>query len=186
MLWIHQHSTPQINRAMELITHAGDLITLGTVSVMLSAFFLIRYRRRREAITILLALGVGYGLTAFLKFIFHRDRPNLWEFIDRPEDYSFPSGHAMVSMVVYATAAYLLEAAFSKYRWAFRSVAAALIILIGLSRVFIGVHWPSDVLAGYIGGLAVLFNLIYWYTRKKASFRRLSRANGRASHSDPR
>ncbi|HKX30908.1 MAG TPA: phosphatase PAP2 family protein [Blastocatellia bacterium] len=173
MMLVHQHSTPQLNEAMGMVTRAGNALTLITFSLILAVFFLIRCRRKREALTILMSLGIGYAASAVLKLVFHRERPNLWEFIERPEDYSFPSGHAMASMVVYGMAAYLLELAFPRFRWFFRVLAAVLILMIGTSRVYLGVHWPSDVLAGFVGGLAVVFNLAYWYSRRSSPFKPL-------------
>src|SRR5262245_49169606 len=105
MFWVQDHSRPWLDILMGMITYGGDAITLISVSGILACFFLVRYRREREAIRIMLLLGVGYLLTAILKFTFHRERPNLWEFIARPEDYGFPSGHAMISMIVYGNAA---------------------------------------------------------------------------------
>ncbi|MCI0338993.1 MAG: bifunctional DedA family/phosphatase PAP2 family protein [Acidobacteria bacterium] len=178
MLLIHEHSTPWLDVTMRVITHGGDPLILIIVSAALAWFFFKRYQRRREGLTLLLALALGYALNNSFKYAFQRERPDFWEMIARLHSYSFPSGHAMVSMAVYGSAAYLLEAAFPRYRWSFRIFAPALVLLIGASRVYLGVHWPSDVLAGYAAGLVIVFAAAYWHSRGRTSFE--------PSHSEPR
>jgi undecaprenyl-diphosphatase len=167
MLLIRDYSQPWLDFIMGVITHAGDPVVLITVSLILAGFFLTRYQRRSEGLALLLAVALGYALSTVFKIYFHRARPDLWEIVARPQSYSFPSGHAMVSMIVYGISAYLLEAAFPRYRWIFRIAAAALILLIGASRLYLGVHWPSDVLAGYALGLIIVFVAAYWHSWKK-------------------
>ncbi len=166
MLWVRDHSTPWLEIVMRVVTDAGSSIFLIAVSLTLAWFFFKRFRRKREGLTILLAYALGHSLNTLFKHAFQRERPDLWEMIARPQSYSFPSGRAMSSMVVYATSAFLLETAFPSHRWAIRISAAILIFLIGASRVYLGVHWPSDVLAGFAAGLVLVFITFYWYTRE--------------------
>jgi membrane protein DedA with SNARE-associated domain/membrane-associated phospholipid phosphatase len=168
MLLIHKHSTPSLDAAMRLITHFGDATTLIIVALALAWLFLKKRNRRREGYAMLLALASGFALNNIFKIAFQRERPALYELIARPQTYSFPSGHAMVSMAVYGSAAYLLETAFPLYRWGFRISAAVLILLIGASRVYLGVHWPTDVFAGFAAGLIIVFAIAYWYSRDRA------------------
>jgi membrane protein DedA with SNARE-associated domain/membrane-associated phospholipid phosphatase len=168
MLLIHEHSTPWLDATMRLVTHAGDAAIVILVTLALAWFFLRHYQRRREGLSILIAMISGFALNNIFKIAFQRERPDLWEMIARPQTYSFPSGHAMVSMAVYGSAAYLLEAAFPRYRWGFRILAAVLVLLIGASRVYLGVHWPSDVLAGFAAGLVIVFAIAYWHSRDRA------------------
>jgi membrane-associated phospholipid phosphatase len=165
MLWVRDHSAPWLDLVMRVITHAGDSFFLIALSLTLAWFFFKRFGRKREGLTILLAYALGHGLNSFFKHAFQRERPDLWDMIARPQSYSFPSGHAMSSTVVYAISAFLLETAFPAHRWAIRIVAAILIFLIGASRVYLGVHWPSDVLAGFAAGLVLVFIAYYWYSR---------------------
>jgi membrane protein DedA with SNARE-associated domain/membrane-associated phospholipid phosphatase len=167
MVLIHDHSTPWLDTLMRIVTSAGDAATIMLVSVSLALFFINHHGRRRAGATILLATISGFALNHIFKISFQRERPDLWELIARPHTYSFPSGHAMVSMAVYGTAAYLCEITFPRYRWGFRIVAAALVLLIGASRVYLGVHWPSDVLAGFAAGLVIVFASAYWHTRAR-------------------
>ena len=76
----------------------------------------------------------------------------------------------MVSMAVYGSAALLLSYAYPRYRRVFRIVAAVLVLLIGTSRVYLGVHWSSDVLAGFAAGLVVMFVTIWWHSRDLSHF----------------
>jgi undecaprenyl-diphosphatase len=167
MLLVRDHSKPWLDVVMRVMTHAGDPVVHISV-VLFLAFFFKYYQRRREGATILIALALGYSLSTTFKYYFQRARPDLWEMVARPQSYSFPSGHAMVSTIVYGSAAFLLEAVFPRYRWYFRVISAALVLLIGVSRIYLGVHWPSDVLAGFAAGMVIVFAAAYWHSRKKS------------------
>jgi undecaprenyl-diphosphatase len=120
-------------------------------------------RGRRASVAVLWASLVGgFVLNRLLKAAFDRPRPALrgetvdlfgWSFAF-PTSPSFPSGHAITAVVVYGTLAYLvarLEPTPRLRRWTLGG-AVALVLLIGLSRVYLGVHYPTDVLAGYLAG----------------------------------
>lgn len=122
-----------------------------------------RGRRHISVLLLWVSLLGGRLLNEELKAAFARERPEPidWEVdafgrsIGFPESFSFPSGHATTAMVVFGTVAYLvarLEPTVRQRRWTLAG-AAALILLIGWSRVYMGVHYPSDVLAGYLSGL---------------------------------
>lgn len=104
-------------------------------------------RRFREATYAAIALGGSALLNIAAKQAFARDRPSLWESIAPEHNYSFPSGHAMGS----ATLACVLTllAWHTRWRWPVAVIAAAFVLLVGLSRVYLGVHYPSDILAGW-------------------------------------
>ena len=123
-------------------------------------------KHRSESITIAITGAGAVGLNMLLKQIFARDRPQLWERAVEVKFYSFPSGHAMISMVVYGLLGYFLGARFPKQRWLIYGLTVVLIAGIGLSRLYLGVHWPTDVIAGYIAGfvwlLACIFSLEVW------------------------
>ena len=104
-------------------------------------------RRFREATFAAIALGGSALLNIAAKQAFARDRPSLWESIAPEHNYSFPSGHAMGS----ATLACVLTllAWRTRWRWPVAAVMAAFVLVVGLSRVYLGVHYPSDILAGW-------------------------------------
>jgi undecaprenyl-diphosphatase len=94
-------------------------------------------------------------LDTVLKLAFHRARPEPYFGYVLPESYSFPSGHALFSFCFFTAGAALLAPRLqhSALRWLVWAVAASLILAIGFSRIYLGVHYPSDVLAGYAVGL---------------------------------
>ena len=107
--------------------------------------------RLAAAVTAGVVLGSG-ALDAVLKLAFERSRPALFHAIPLPASYSFPSGHAMLSAASYGIIAFVVAREQPRTAWLPFALAAALVLLIGASRVFLGVHWATDVLAGFAGG----------------------------------
>jgi len=138
-----------------------DLTSLGSAPVLvlfvLTVAGVLLLRRQFHALALLLGATVGGQLlNAFLKGVFARPRPDPLLHLTEVRSMSFPSGHAMDSAIIYLTMAALL-ARFVQPRplkLYFLGLAAALTVLIGVSRVYLGVHYPSDVLAGWVAGLA--------------------------------
>lgn len=157
LLWIHQFANPTLDWIMLNVTRLGNppavvFITLVTLGIL--------WRRpyRQEAKIFLLNCLGGAILSYGLKLAFSKPRPQLWKLLISEKSYSYPSGHALGSMVLYSFLAYLLGTHYPKYAKVFYSVAAILIAAIGLSRLYLGVHWPTDVIAGYgVGFLWVTF-----------------------------
>ena len=104
-------------------------------------------RRFREATYAAIALGGSALLNIAAKQAFARDRPSLWESIAPEHNYSFPSGHAMGSATL--ACVLILLAWRTRWRWPMAASMAAFVVLVGLSRVYLGVHYPSDILAGW-------------------------------------
>jgi undecaprenyl-diphosphatase len=171
MLRLRALSSPELDQLMFAITTLGNFATLAIVCALVSLSLLRRAHARRAIALIWLALALGQGINQLLKATFQRARPQLWERLLNPESSSFPSGHAMASMAVYGCAAFLLGQAFPQHRRAIWSVTIPLILLIGLSRVWLGVHWPTDVLAGFAAGLIILFVIIRLHSRGVSSER---------------
>jgi undecaprenyl-diphosphatase len=140
--------------ATELTTLGGYPI-LVTLTVLVMAV-LVLMRHRAAAGFLCAALLGGMALSTGLKFLFARPRPDLVEHLDRTFTSSFPSGHATVSMLAYLTLAAIAVRFVPRHSvrvfilWA----AFALAMIIGASRVYLGVHWPSDVLAGWAVGIS--------------------------------
>lgn len=105
------------------------------------------WRRYREAVFAAIALGGSALLNLGAKLVYARERPSLWESIAPETTYSFPSGHAMGSMTLACTL--VLLAWHTRWRWLVVSVTVPFVLLVGLSRVYLGVHYPSDILAGW-------------------------------------
>jgi undecaprenyl-diphosphatase len=153
--WLGAHRTPVVDEAMLEITFLGTgLVVLVIVGV--AALFLYLTQHRYSAWLLLASTAGGIILNNVLKLGFARPRPTVLEWQAHAMSSSFPSGHAMSAAVVYGTVAYL-AARLQKHRAsrvATMLVAAILIFLICLSRLYLGVHYPSDVIAGVCVGLA--------------------------------
>lgn len=138
-----------------------DFTTLGggaslTLITILVAGFLLATRRFATAALVLAATTGGAILSGVLKDIFLRARPDIVPHLVFVDTASFPSGHAMNSAIVFLTLGALLTR--TQKRRAARlylvAIAILLTLLVGISRVYLGVHWPSDVAAGWIVGAA--------------------------------
>jgi undecaprenyl-diphosphatase len=138
-----------------------DLTSLGSAPVLvlfvLAVAGALLLRRQYHGLALLLGATLGGQLlNAFLKATFARPRPDPLLHLTEVNSMSFPSGHAMDSAIIYLTMAALL-ARFVEPRLLklyFLGLAAVLTFLIGISRIYLGVHYPSDVLAGWVAGLA--------------------------------
>ncbi len=147
--------TPALTTAALDVTALGSPVVLAPVAVLLTVA-LWRTRRRRAAWT-LVAAGVGAGVwTPSLKRVFGRERPLDVFAIAHAAGPSYPSGHALASAAIYGTAALLLAAVARRAADRLLIGACTLLLLaaIGASRVYLGVHYPSDVLAGECAGAA--------------------------------
>ncbi len=150
-----------------LALSAIDLSALGGFTLLwlfgaLVLSFLVFTRRRAEAAWLFASLAGASLLDASLKAVLHRARPMVVPHLTLVSNASFPSGHAMISAAIYLTIAAMLAEAQRTVaaRVYLMSAATLIVLLIGCSRVFLGVHWPSDVLAGWcLGGLwaAIVF-----------------------------
>lgn len=146
-----------------LIATARAFTALGEPTVLVVAGFLVAgwlwlRKRGRFAIGLLLVILVGRGLSEVQKYWIARARPDLEPHLVVVKTSSFPSGHATSSMIFYLTLA--LALAPSGWRRIAAAGAILLSLLIGLSRVMLGVHWPSDVIGGWsFGMLWVLLTL---------------------------
>jgi len=140
---------------------AGDITALGSLAVLglliLLAFALLASLRRwSEGLMLLIGAGGGLAISQTLKHVFERERPALAYRAVEAANPSFPSGHAMMSAVVFLTLGVLAARFADRRRVKLLAVSAAVLIslLVGMSRVYLGVHWASDVLAGWCVGAA--------------------------------
>jgi membrane-associated phospholipid phosphatase len=161
--WLHEHSSGALVAFFKIVTLAGNAAVLGVIVVGIG-FVLLRRRHANDAALLLLAFGGASVVNALLKLVFHRPRPEL-AFVHL-DTYSFPSGHAAASSATFATMAYLLA---RRHRSTAARIwigvaAAAAIALVGFSRLYLGAHYLSDVLAGISFGIAWAASSLLVYT----------------------
>jgi undecaprenyl-diphosphatase len=156
-----------------------DLTALGGVAALVLAtfatagFFLLT-RSYGAALFLLISVGGGILLSTVAKDFFDRARPDLVDHGSLVQTASFPSGHAMMSAVTYLTLGILIAKAQQRrgVKAYVLGIAIAVTILVGISRVYLGVHWPTDVLAGWVAGAAwavVCFSLSRALDRKRTN-----------------
>jgi undecaprenyl-diphosphatase len=147
--------SPWLDEVMQWASRVGDPWTLDVMAVLAILAFLA-LRQWRAAVVMSLTALIAFGISEATKAYVQRDRPDMaWRVVHRPHSYSFPSGHALNSMAIYGTAAMLTARRLSRRaaRWALVALGVGLPLLIGISRSYLGVHWPTDVLAGWCAGL---------------------------------
>lgn len=151
LLLLHQLSNPQLDTFAATVTQigGGKGITVLTIGLSLALWW---FKRWRSLIYVLVAL-IGNGtINRIAKLTWHRVRPHLWDSIAPKADYSFPSGHAMASMGLVAVLVILLW--HSRWRSVALLLGGAFVITIAWTRLYLGVHFPSDILAGWLVTIA--------------------------------
>lgn len=146
--------TPGATAFFTTLTLVGTPVGLG-ILILIAVIPLIAGGRWRWAAYLAITSGIGGLLNLLLKAFFERARPELVEALRGAHGYSFPSGHAMGSTIVLGALAYLAVRILPRWRYraAALALACTLILAIALSRVYLGVHWISDIAAGIAAGL---------------------------------
>jgi membrane-associated phospholipid phosphatase len=154
---LHANVAPGATTAFEAITTLGSTPVLALVAGAAAAYLLQR-QRVRDATLLVVALVGAQLLTWALKAIFERPRPTFDDPVATAHWFSFPSGHALSSLALYGALAYVFADRFrsSPARLAGYAVLTLLVAAIGFSRLYLGVHYLTDVLAGYSAGFAWL------------------------------
>ncbi|MEY4550615.1 MAG: hypothetical protein RL685_6810 [Pseudomonadota bacterium] len=149
---------------MLLLTQTGGGRGMASVCVAVALVLLIARRRRTALFMALGGLGTLVLITS-LKLLFHRARPDLVYLIQTPSSFSFPSGHAMGSMGIMASTVVVLHALGTPrlLRRAATLVIGLYVFGVALSRVYFGVHFPSDVIGGQLGAAAWVSALTGWF-----------------------
>lgn len=156
LMWLRPSDPPRwVLELARDITALGSTVVL-TMWVAVTALFLLFSGRVRSCAFVVAAAGTGMLMSTGLKMIFNRERPDVIDHGLYVATASFPSGHAMLSAVVYLTLGALIS---ELVRPAWQklyiiAVAAFLTCIVGFSRLYLGVHWPTDVLAGWAAGAA--------------------------------
>jgi undecaprenyl-diphosphatase len=152
---IHSLASVPLTRVMQFVTMFGGSWFLWPLG-LLTAVGLAQSGRRRSCTLFAIAVLGAAAVDESMKLIFHRPRPEAYFGYPSPVTYSFPSGHSFVSFCFYLTLAEILTVPDWPLarKLALWICAATLVLLIGFSRVYLGVHYPTDVIAGYTGAIA--------------------------------
>lgn len=134
---------------MRVVSDIGSGHLIGPVAGILTALLLAR--RRLQAAAVFAAATAGAAFDPLLKDLFDRPRPHYWRPLGIVHGSSYPSGHAMTSMAF--AAAITLLAWRTRWRWPLVAAAGIFVGLVGLSRVYLGVHYPTDIVGGWLASL---------------------------------
>lgn len=150
--FVTSFGSPLLTEVMKTLTILGTAPILIFIAV-LTCFELYRQKHFQDALMVPIALAGGALLNELLKNIFHRPRPFGHRLVEAT-GFSFPSGHAMISAAFYGFLAYLvwLNLKESRLRYPATAIIVLGIFAIGVSRIYLGVHYPSDVIAGFAAG----------------------------------
>jgi undecaprenyl-diphosphatase len=159
--WFAHGHQPAMIVLLRSATTIGSLGSLAAIVVVMAVVLLVR-KERASAIFVVVTAGVGALLNLGLKMIFARARPDLASALAVARGYSFPSGHAMDSFVTFG--ALVCIALRQPWPWKAKSavlaIALTMVVLVGLSRVYLGVHWASDIAGGWSAGTVWLSSAV--------------------------
>lgn len=146
--------TNNLTSIVKVITQVGGPLVLITLAV-LSLFS----KDKKYPKLIISNLVLSFGINQILKRVIRRSRPNILR-LTTESGFSYPSGHSMVSICFYGLIIYLLYKSNIKYKKIYISILSIFILVIGISRIYLGVHYFSDIIGGYLFGLLYLFIFI--------------------------
>ena len=178
--YLHIHGSPALHAFMTAVSQVGSGMGHTILITCVVLYLIWKSRFLPDGLTLIVAGSGDAVLNEALKRVFHRFRPEPAYY---HMGYSFPSGHAMASVVVYGLLAYVLSQEL-EFQWRILVWTAALfmILMVGFSRVYLGVHYPTDVLGGYLAGACWLWGCILWLHTLK--LRRLPRISGPVANTD--
>ena len=175
--WFHNHATPWLTVAMTFFTNLHGTVPI-TIAVIVTGAYLVWTRRYSWLNCLVLTVPFGMLLNVLMKYAFQSARPVFDIPLLVQSNYSFPSGHVAGATLFYGFLAVMLIAHATAWRARFAIVFAAitLIALVGMTRLYLGVHYFSDVLAGFAEGIAwlslVLVSVDTWQRRDDGKFKK--------------
>ncbi|PID22264.1 phosphatase PAP2 family protein [Sporosarcina sp. P3] len=163
--FVQSAESPGLTSIMKLFTTIGSTTSVALLA-LLTLGVLVWKKHRAQAVLFAIALAGTGILNQLLKFIFKRERPDFHRLIDIG-GYSFPSGHTMMAFSLYTILAYIVwrNLVNSGSRVAIILLAAMMIVMIAVSRIYLGVHFPSDIVGGVLASSVWLFASIAFYQR---------------------
>ncbi|WP_185284617.1 phosphatase PAP2 family protein [Hymenobacter sp. NBH84] len=173
LMWVHQQQSPSLDQVALILTYIGGPWVIGGATVAIGGVLLWRHHCAKTWFFVL-SMGGAMLFNLLAKVIFGRPRPALWASIAPAKFYSFPSGHAMGSAALAAALVFLLWD--THWRWTVVCSSSLFALGVGLSRVYLGVHYPSDVLAGWVCSLGWVASLHVFFSPDWAQLRQWWRA----------
>lgn len=155
LLWVNGHVPPDWTPFVRELSFLGSPLGISLLGALFGVLLLAR-RQAWDAATLLVLLLGGGALTFGLKQLFRQPRPDVFPPLSVETGFGFPSGHALLSVCFFGYVAFWVAAQGPRawWRWGVALLSVGMALLIALSRLYLGVHWPTDVAAG---GLAALF-----------------------------
>lgn len=166
--FVQGFESSMLTMIMKFFTFIGDMVSIVVISLLILITLYKVLKHRSELILFLSVMAGANFLFASLKLLFHRERPDLHRLIE-VSNYSFPSGHATNAFALYGILTFLIWRHIPSRLW--RTIliilSGIMILAIGMSRIYLGVHYPSDVIAGYFISAFWLTFAIWFYQRYK-------------------
>jgi membrane-associated phospholipid phosphatase len=169
---IQEHQNPFLDTAMKLVSWFGYMPNAAIIVIITALLFLL-FKYRKEALFVVLTLLAGL-VSTFVKFIVNRPRPSepLVRIFEKTKQQSFPSGHVLFYVVFFGFLTLLmfhLKDIPKVLRITVASIAMLLIFAVPFSRIYLGAHWFTDVLGGFLLGLLCLYLLSFFYLKRYGS-----------------
>jgi undecaprenyl-diphosphatase len=164
--FVQGFESPGLTSIMKLFSIIGDTPSVIVLSLVVLLFLYVVLKHRSELVLFVVALSGSAILNLLLKYLFQRARPEIHRLVEIA-GYSFPSGHAMNACTVYTIIAFLLwhNIATKTGRTILIIISAVMILSIGISRIYLGVHYPSDIIGGYLAS-GTWITIAIWYFQK--------------------
>lgn len=158
--WVHGMSKPWLDGATRFATQLGGVLFVPIFTGLLVVWLWFK-QSRNHALLIITGVGGASMLSLALKLLFARARPELWAHLVQETSFAFPSGHAIASAALVASIVAALW--FTRWRYLAMGLGALYMLIIGFTRLYLGVHYPSDIIAGWlvaigwVAAVAVIF-----------------------------
>lgn len=146
-----------LTKVLEFITNLANYKSIIFYNILILLYILITKKNKLLMVPLNSILSVVFN--SIFKLIFRRNRPLLIALINE-SGYSYPSGHAMISILFFGTLSYVISQSDIKYKKILRWIIGIFIIVIGITRIYLGVHYASDIIGGYLLGMIVLLIVI--------------------------